>query len=122
MERTVSNSSIAAEHDIICKRGDTFKRQFRYWTDAAKTVPMDITADSFAIQVIENRNKKPLLSFTIGDGLSIVDPNILVAQKTKTEMLLTAGNYKYDIQKTLSDTSVVTIMKGTFTIEDDITI
>lgn len=119
MAKTVSNSSIAVEHDIICKRGDTFYRQFRYWTDAAKTDPVDITSSTFAADVIENKNKKPVLSFAIGDGFTITDPNILTATKTAEQMELPEGNYKYDLQKTLVDGTVITIQKGSFKIEDD---
>lgn len=119
MGKTVSNSSIAVCHDIICKKGDTFFREFRYWQDVDKTIPVDITSSTFAMDVIENKNRKPVLSFEIGSGFTITAPNILTASKTATQMDIPEGNYKYDLQKTLGDGTVITIQKGIFTIEDD---
>ncbi len=114
---TESNSDIAAEHNIIHRRGDTFERIMRYWSDAARTVPVDITGSTFKINVVEENADFPfiILSFEIGSGLAITAPNILTMSKTATEMKVTPGIYYYDIQKTTGST-VVTIQFGTFTV------
>lgn len=123
MAKTISNSSIAVEHDIICKRGDTFSRQFRYWQDKAKTVAVDITESDFNMDVVGSPNLKPIFSFSIGGGLTITDVNVLELDITAMAMQIgEGGNFVYDLQKTLTDGTVVTIMKGAFIIEKDVTI
>lgn len=118
-DRTVSNSSVAVDHDIICKRGDSFERVFQFCLDDVGETPIDITGSDFQMDVLISKNKKPLLSFEIGAGFVITDTNELTATKTKTQMELAAGNYRYDIQQTLSDGTAITRVKGLFIIEDD---
>lgn len=117
---TESNSAIAAEHNIICYRGDTFERVFVYWQDAAKTNPLNLSGSTFKINVIEENADFPfpILTFVIGSGLTITAPNILTMAKTAVQMEVAPGVYKYDIQKT-TGVNVVTIMFGLFTIIKD---
>lgn len=115
-----SNSSVAVVHDIKCKRGDTFSRIFKYWSDTAKTVPVDITGSTFKLKVFEVKTQTEILLFTMDAGLSISDTNILTLTKNATQMILKAGVYSYDLEKT-TGTVVLTIMKGDFIIEQDVT-
>lgn len=119
MPKTVSNSSIAVEHDIICKRGDSFRRVFQFCLDDDSETPIDITGTDFKMDVIINKNMKPVLSFSIGDGFTITDINELTAVKTEDQMLIKEGSHRYDIQQTLIDGTVTTRVKGQFIIEDD---
>lgn len=123
MSKTISNSSIAVEHDIICKRGDTFWRGFRYWQDSAKTNPVDITSSDFNMDVVGSPNLKPIFSFSLDNGLSITGINILELDMTAMAMQVTdGGNFVYDLQKTLNDGRIITIMKGAFIIDKDVTV
>ena len=117
---TESNSAIAAEHNIIVYRGDTFERELRYWNDIAKTDPVILAGSTFKLDVIQPAADFPfvILSFAIGTGITITPPNILTLSKTAVEMQVKAGEYLYDLQKT-TGTTVVTIMRGTFTVIDD---
>lgn len=123
MATTESNSSIAAIHNIRCKRGDSFRREFRYWesVNGVKGAAIDITNIVFKLTVAVSY-KTPVLSFTLGAGLTITTPNILIITKTATEMLIPAGTYTYDLQKTFADGVVTTVQQGNFIIEDDISI
>lgn len=117
---TESNSSIAALHNIICKRGDTFSRVFTFFTDSTKTIPLDITASTFKLSV-KNSLNVIILEFTEPTSITLSSTNILTFHKSEIEMSIGAGSYKYDLQKTLSNGNILTIIKGTFTIQDDVT-
>lgn len=119
MAKTVSNSSIAVEHDIICKRGDTFNRVFQFFHGSGDT-PTPITGTDFKLEAYINKKLKPVIGFYIGDGFEITDVNELTASKTDEEMLLPEGSYRYDLQQTISGI-VTTRVKGQFIIEDDST-
>ena len=118
---TTSNSSIASKHNMIVKKGDTFYRQFVFWQDEAKTIPVVITGNDFNMHITGTNDAGIVLSFAIGAGIVITAPNILTLSKTAAQMVLPAGQYQYDIQETSADSSVLTIIKGSFTIEADIT-
>jgi hypothetical protein len=118
---TTSNSSVASIHHIICYKGDSFARIFKFWQDDAKTQPLDITTSTFKVEVRNKVNKRTVLSFTSGAGLTIQNVNELVLSKSKTEMQIDAGVYQYDVQRTLATTEVITIIRGDFKVEDDTT-
>lgn len=118
---TKSSTSIAAAHDITCKRGDNFLMLFKYWQDDAKTIPLDISAASFKMDVVNTKKQSTVLNFaTGGSGMTIANTNELTLTKTAVQMQVEAGVYVYDLQKTVSGV-VQTIMKGSFTIENDVT-
>lgn len=122
---TESNSSLAAKVNIKCYRGDTFIRVMRFWSDALKTVPIDITEDTFKLNVVKTNLKtksNPVLSFTMVDGMEITDDNELTISKTAAQMAVLAGTYTYDLQQTKADGTVITLQVGDFIIEDDRTI
>lgn len=115
------NTAIAAVQNITCKRGDDFVIKFKYWQDAAKTVPLNITGATFKLDVFNVKKQTVVLSFaTGGGGMTIANTNELTLVKTATEMVVEPGVYTYDLQKTVSGV-VLTIMKGLFTIENDVT-
>lgn len=118
---STSNSSIATQHNIVCKRGDTFLRQFIFWANAAKTIPADITGSTFKASIVGGCDDSQILLFDMANGFSITPDNILFMSKTADQMKITPGNYRYDLQQITGDT-ITTIMKGKFTIESDITV
>jgi hypothetical protein len=118
MAASESNSDVAQIHNIIHKRGDTFGRKFRFWQDEAKTVKEDITANTYAMQIRKPKDDTVLMSFAMAEGLSIENVNELVLSKTAAQMAVKADIYTYDIQKTTGGT-VITVIKGNFTITDD---
>jgi hypothetical protein len=118
---TTSNSAVTAIHNIVCRKGDSFLRQFVFWEDEAKTNPLDISSLVFKSEVVRANDKsKKLITFIDGNGFS-KSGNTLTMSKTATEMLdVDAGLFQYDIQQTNGST-VTTIISGSFKIEDDIT-
>lgn len=118
-----SNSSVAVEVEIICKHGDTFSRKIRFWQDAAATVPLDVSASTFKMNVIVKANKAPtVIAFDMGSGITFDAINIISLDKTAEEIEeLQPGRYNYDLEQTKMDGSVLTILKGFFTVEPDVT-
>lgn len=122
---TESNSSVAAEVNIRCYRGDTFKRILTFWSDAEKTIPLDVSADTFKLNVVKANLKtkaSPVLSFTMAAGIAITDDNEVTFTKTAAQMALKADTYTYDLQHTKADGTVITVQMGDFIIDDDRTI
>lgn len=117
-----SNSSVAAEVNIRCYRGDTFSRVLRFWSDAEHTVAINIMSDTFKLNVIKKSKATPVLSFTMIDGITLSATNIVALSKTAAQMELLAATYTYDLQQTKADGSVITIQAGEFIIDDDKTI
>ena len=110
---------------IKTKRGDSFILQtMRFWTDEAKTIPLDITNYTFAMEV-KDTDGNIILSFTMASGFTIQNTNELVVSKTAEEMLVKANEdgetYFYDLESTDDNDVVKTIIGGTFFIENDIT-
>lgn len=116
-----SNSDVAVNQPIRCKRGDTFWRGFEYYSDASYSVPIDITASTFKMDVSTANGITKIFSLTLGDGLTITAPNILEITISAEDMEVNAGTYKYDLEKTLVDGTVTTIMEGSFTVDSDLT-
>lgn len=125
MSIQVSDSNLAKPLNISHKRGDTFFREKFFYTDETKSTILDITTDTFKMNVIkggEESKSNPILSFTMSSGIQIISPNILRLSKSAIEMQIRAGKYTYDLQRTLQDGTVVTIEEGDFIINDDRTI
>jgi hypothetical protein len=122
---TIINLSNAVNAPIKCKRGDTFLlKDIRFWSDSAKTVPLDITGYDFAMEV-KDANDVVILSFTTPTNFNIHDTNELdiemPADDMKVEPSPEGQPYVFDIEMTDTNDVVTTIIKGTFTIEQDVT-
>lgn len=119
----ISSSIVSALVDIKHYRGDSFARVLQFFDDEAETVPTDITNDTFKLSVIKDYTKKntPVLEFTMDDGIEITDTNEVTLSKTGTQMEVTAGVFLYDLQQTKQDGTIITLMKGEFTIDNDVT-
>lgn len=121
------NLVAAQQANITCKRGDTFVfEQLQFWSDAAKTIPINISLDTFAMEVKDSEDVV-ILTFA-GASEFIVSGagnNFLTITKTGANMLVDASPtnapYNYDLEWTKSTGAVTTVMKGLFTIEQDIT-
>lgn len=104
----ISNSALAAELSIRFQIGDDFERIFKFWTDADKTIPLDITAKIFSIKVLTG-GRSVLLDF---DDYVITAPNILTIAKTHSEMNIPSNTYTWEFKEI--DDTVFSIMWGSF--------
>jgi hypothetical protein len=113
--------------NIRCKRGDTFLFEtLRFWSDTAKTVPIDISGHTFAMEV-KDADDVVILTFAGASEFVVsgAGDNYLTVTKAAADMLVDASPdgepYKYDLEMTDGSGVVSTIMKGNFTIEQDVT-
>lgn len=130
------NLDISERLDITCRRGDTFELTLtlKDSTGAAKTLAT--SNFSFLMQVHNNRSADG--SLVIGStGLGrqttnvfepfVVDDsgNLTIKATAATMRNVPAGRYLYDIQEivpsaTASDDKHTTILRGTFTVNEDV--
>lgn len=110
------NTNFSSRLDIKCKRGDTFSLQLKFWSDPAKTVPIDITTMTFLMVAKEIGST---LSFEMEAEITIASPNILTITKPASEMNRSFKGY-YDLQKQLSDGTVSTLLNGIFHIIENV--
>lgn len=108
----ISNSDIAQRQDFTCRRGDTFTRNLTF-TFNGTSVPL--TGCTLAMKVADGSGNVILtISPTIaGNIATLVIP--------ASAMLVTPGNYLYDMQLTNTDGSKVALIQGWFTVDKDIT-
>lgn len=122
------NLSAIPQLDLRCMRGDTFLFDgFDFWSDDAGTIPVNISADTFRMQVKNDLNEI-ILTLTGSSNFTVSGSgnNHLAISETATNMLVTAnevGNpYKYDIEWTKSSNGAIkTFVYGYFDIVQDVT-
>lgn len=119
------NLSTAQDVTIKCKRGDTFSLDtIRFWSDAAKTIPIDISGDSFKMEVKDSAGTV-ILTFITPDNFTIHDTNELDITMPGADMLIDSTDdthpYVYDIEWTKSGGEIKTFMKGSFYVFQDVT-
>jgi len=124
MAQTI-NLSDAETVAIKCKQGDTFKIEtIRFWSDAAKTVPIDITNDTFKMEVKDSEGTI-ILTFDTPTNFIIHDTNELDITKDGADMLVDASPngrpYIYDVEWIKDSGEIKTFMKGNFTVEAHVT-
>jgi hypothetical protein len=100
------NLANAATVNITCKRGDTFSfGPIRFWSDAAKTIPINITAYTFAMKV-KDADDNTILTFTGASEFVVTSTNILTITKLAASMVVDANEpgipYSYDLEQNVA--------------------
>lgn len=109
---------LPATYDLDLYRGDTARWQFKLWTDAAKTAPVDLTGVTAEATI---RDKAPGGSISVAMACTVTQPNII-------DMLLSSEQGRdlpaagiWDLQLTYPSSDVVTILKGKVAVTQDVT-
>ena len=103
-------------YPLVIYRGDSYKWQFKLWSDTAKTQPVDLTGVTVKAE-IRDRPGGNLLGTL---ACAITMPNIINASLTSADTaLLTSG--AWDMQLTYSDGEVSTVLSGLVTVTMDVT-
>jgi hypothetical protein len=90
-------------------QGDTYSWSFALWQDRARTLPVDLTGVTAKAE-IRDRPGGPLV---LPLPLSITLPNMIVADLSRDDSLrLERRNGVWDLQLTLDDGTVTTIVSG----------
>ena len=98
-------------------RGDTFRSVFRFWSDAEKTMPADLTG---VVAKAEIRNRPG--GTIIVPMACVIDQNLVTVSLTADETgVLPSSAAVWDLQFTYPGGDVVTMLAGAVTVVNDVT-
>jgi hypothetical protein len=99
-------------------QGDTYAWDFWLWEDSDATIPVDLTGVEAKAE-IRLRSAAPIL---VNLPVKVTLPNEITATLSRDDSLkLAQSNARWDMQLTLPDKSVTTIMAGPVTVTRAIT-
>lgn len=106
----------AIQQNIISKRGDTFGPVALQFFNLVNNVeiPLNISTDTFKLEIFENVNSLPALIFGMGTGITIINTNELHLSKDAQSMALPAMSYVYNLKRTQADGTITTELIGNF--------
>jgi hypothetical protein len=106
-------------YNLNIYRGDTDRRQFKLWTDKARTQPADLTGVTVIATI---RDKISGGSYVLLPSCAITLPNIIDMVTTSlqsTGLPITGG--VWDLQLTYPSGDVTTVLKGVVLLTQDVT-
>jgi len=101
-------------------RGDSWRAQFRLWSDAQKTVPVDLTGVSAAAALRTSPSRSSSASrvpLTCSISTNVIDVSLSVAQ---SQALNAPTAAEWDLQLTYPSGDVQTIVAGPVDIRADV--
>jgi len=98
-------------------RGDSYRWQFRFWSDAAKTQPTDLTGVMPKAEIRERPGGASITAL----GCTVTLPNIVdvVLDAAPSQLLPLKG--AWDLQFTYAANDVRTVVAGDMTLTQDVT-
>jgi len=105
-------------YDLNLYRGDSYTWQFRLWTDAARTVPLDLAGASVAAQIRDRPGGFVMVPFSCDVTL----PNIVLMSLTPENSQRCPANGAWDMQITYPSGDVKTAVAGTVFTTPDVTV
>jgi hypothetical protein len=104
------------KYALLIYRGDSYKWQFKLWSDTAKTVPLDLTGVTVKAEIRDKPGGNVLGALTCVVTLPNIIDASLAAAETAT---LTSG--VWDLQLTYTGGNVSTVLTGLVTVTMDVT-
>jgi len=129
------NLDVSEKLDITCRKGDTFALTVTLKDSSGTALALVTDSYKFLMQVWSTgkRSLSPVIGSTnLGKKVEnsfeefVIDDsgNVTILATSSTMRNLNAGRYTYDLQYTLPTTSGVdthtTVLRGSFTVNDDI--
>ena len=109
---------IPAVYNLTLYRGDTGRWQFKLWSDAGKTQPVDLTGVAVDAMI---RDKALASAFSMHLDCTITTPNIIDMVLTSIASSDLPAKGVWDMQLTYSNGDVVTPLNGIVTVTQDVT-
>lgn len=108
--------------NIELYRGDTWTELFRFWNDDAKTEPTDLSTATAAAQIRATAGGTLLVELNCVIGG--VDDNEITVSLLPAQWAAMAAFSKgvWDLEVTFSPELVTTYVKGTVTVDPDVTV
>lgn len=104
--------------DLALYRGDTYRWQFRFWNDDAKTDPADLTGTSPKAEI---RDKPVSNRVIVPIEVTLEAPNIINAVLTAENCAKVPAKAAWDLQLTYAGGDVVTVIAGAVMVTPDVT-
>jgi hypothetical protein len=104
------------KYALLIYRGDSYKWQFKLWSDAAKTIPLDLTGVTVKAEIRDKPGGNVLGHLTCVTTMPNIIDASLTAANTAT---LTSG--VWDMQLTYAGGDVSTVLTGLVTVTMDVT-
>lgn len=135
-----ANLDVAEKLDITCRKGDTFELPMNFKDSTGTNLPLLTDRYEFLMQVRSPKrtaNTKGTLvagtlskgdqakgadrSSNVGFNFEDIDDsgNVTITASADTMANFVAGRYIYDLQYTVNN-KTTTVLKGSFTVNDDI--
>lgn len=99
-------------------RGDTTRWQFKLWSDAARTVPADLTG---VIPTATIRDKALTGDYELALSCTVTLPNIVNMTLTATQSRGLPAVGVWDLQLLYPSGDIFTILKGVTVVTQDVT-
>jgi len=109
---------MSTTYNFTVLRGNTFNGV--EFTVKVNGTPLDLTSCQMLAMFRRNMNVPPVLTLTVGHGISITDPANGVFQIDNQIIAIDAASYLYDIEMTLNDGTVKTYINGTMTVKETV--
>lgn len=128
------NLDVSEKLDITCRKGDSFELTINLKDSSGVGLPLVTDNYEFLMQVkgFKTTQGRPLVLSTLGKGeqrsesgsfIEFVDKddsgNVTIRSTAESMREVTPGRYTYDLQYK-TGTTVKTILKGRFVVNDDI--
>jgi hypothetical protein len=103
-------------YPLVLYRGDSYAWQFRFWQDAAKTQPADLTGYTVRATMRGSVGSVPLTC-------TVTLPNVVTMTLAATTWpAMTAAQGRWDLQLIASDGWVQTAVAGPVLVTEDVTV
>ena len=104
-------------YNLDLYRGDTYRWQFKLWTDAEKTDPADLADVTVKAEIRDKPGGLTITPLTC----TITEPNIIDAVLSSAASQLLGAKAAWDLQLTYASGDVATVLAGTVTVTADVT-
>lgn len=113
-------SQITAEGKILCKKRDTFDLTIEVLNEDGTAYDMTVFTELVMQVKVDPRSDVAILSLELGDGLEVTNNQVRMT-RAPDQMDIVYNTYRYDLQGTKSDGTVITVAQGPFEVTSDIT-
>jgi hypothetical protein len=109
---------VPSTYPLTIYRGDTARWQFRLWSDAGKTTPVDLTDATVKSEIRSNSG-----SVVTPLACAVTLPNTIDVELSATaSQALTTAPAHWDLQLTWESGDVQTPVAGAVTLQQDVTV